>query len=168
MENNSIRGNKEAVRNINGLFQSRMKRGIKLRELSQLTGISTAAISRYERQKAIPEIKTYNKLAEVFGWEKVPIPKIIKPEKRVISLQPEEKNEVSGGVLFTIGFTFEAGHIYQIHMTEKQEKEPVKDCVFCYEGKRGIHHMFREVRGNWTRTYTDAQLIGKIIKEIER
>ena len=40
-------------------------------------------------------------------------------------------------------------------------------CVFRYEGKTGIHHVFREARGGWQRTYTDAQLIGKKIEEAE-
>ena len=39
--------------------------------------------------------------------------------------------------------------------------------VFRYEGKSGIHHKFREARGGWVRTYTDAQLIGKVIKEVQ-
>ena len=39
--------------------------------------------------------------------------------------------------------------------------------VFRYEGKSGIHHKFREARCGWVRTYTDAQLIGKVIKEVQ-
>ncbi|MBQ3457124.1 MAG: hypothetical protein IJG36_11845, partial [Synergistaceae bacterium] len=40
-------------------------------------------------------------------------------------------------------------------------------CIFRYEGKIGIHHSFREIRGGWTRTYTDPQLIGKHIQEVQ-
>lgn len=40
------------------------------------------------------------------------------------------------------------------------------DCTFRFLRKDGIHHIFREVRGGWTRTYTDAQLIGKNIQEV--
>ena len=40
-----------------------------------------------------------------------------------------------------------------------------KGCTFIYLRKEGRHHMFREERGGWTRTYTDNQLIGKYIKE---
>lgn len=41
-----------------------------------------------------------------------------------------------------------------------------KGCIFIYERKEGKHHMFREERGGWTRTYTDNQLIGKHVKEV--
>ena len=40
------------------------------------------------------------------------------------------------------------------------------DCIFQFLRKDGIHHVFREIRGGWTRTYTDAQLIGKHIQEV--
>ena len=41
------------------------------------------------------------------------------------------------------------------------------DFTFIYEGKQGKHHVFRHFKGNWSRTYTDPQLIGKFIKEVE-
>ena len=41
------------------------------------------------------------------------------------------------------------------------------DFTFIYEGKQGKHHVFRHFKGNWTRTYTDPQLIGKFIKEVK-
>ena len=56
---------------------------------------------------------------------------------------------------------FHEGHVYRIISSDKWESE----CEFCYERQAGIHYIFREVRGGWTRTYTDAQLIGKTIKE---
>lgn len=34
-----------------------------------------------------------------------------------------------------------------------------------YMGKEGIHHKFYEKVGKWIVTYTDSQLIGKIIEE---
>lgn len=39
-------------------------------------------------------------------------------------------------------------------------------CVFIYLRKDGKHHIFREQRGGWTRTYTNVQLMGKKIKEV--
>ena len=41
------------------------------------------------------------------------------------------------------------------------------DCIFKYIGKHGIHHCFKEIHGGWSRTYTDAQLVGKDIKEVD-
>ena len=40
------------------------------------------------------------------------------------------------------------------------------DCVFEFTGNTGIHHCFKAVPGGWSRTYTDAQLVGKKIKEV--
>ena len=53
---------------------------------------------------------------------------------------------------------FQVDHFYII--SDSQE------YIFSYVGKEGIHHVFREIRGGWTRTYTDYQLIGKTVKEI--
>ena len=58
---------------------------------------------------------------------------------------------------------FQEGHTYSIKSSDKWESE----CIFRYERQIGIHYVFREIRGGWTRTYTDAQLVGKIIKEDE-
>ena len=38
--------------------------------------------------------------------------------------------------------------------------------VFRYERTEGIHHCFREVRGGWSRTYTDWQLVDKRVLEM--
>ena len=38
--------------------------------------------------------------------------------------------------------------------------------VFRYERMEGIHHCFREVRGGWSRTYTDWQLVDKRVLEV--
>ena len=72
-------------------------------------------------------------------------------------------------------YKFEEGHKYTIQ-GKKVGIKPIGYAgsvhvdnlsVFMYEGKRGIHHFFREARGGWSRTYTDAQLIGKSIKEVD-
>lgn len=60
-------------------------------------------------------------------------------------------------------FHFMVGKCYQIEVKPSGLPEVY---VFRYERKQGIHHMFREVRGEWSRTYTDAQLIGKKIQEV--
>lgn len=162
-----IHGNKKAVRNISGLYKSRMKRGMMQKKLSQLTGIPTAEIRRYEFHKYLPRVKNYNKLAKVFGWEQIPVTQSEAPNPKHSYKKQEELPPIESVKLSAIvKFTFEEGHSYQILMTNKQEKEPIGDCVFRYEGKHGIHHIFREVRGNWTRTYTDSQLIGKGISEV--
>ena len=44
--------------------------------------------------------------------------------------------------------------------------ESGKGCIFVYLRKEGKHHIFSEERGNWIRTYTDVQLMGKHIQEV--
>ena len=38
--------------------------------------------------------------------------------------------------------------------------------IFRYERMEGIHHCFREIRGGWSRTYTDWQLVDKRVLEV--
>lgn len=47
----------------------------------------------------------------------------------------------------------------------KDKKDSSTDFRLVYMGKEGIHHKFYEKVGKWIVTYTDSQLIGKIIKE---
>lgn len=42
-----------------------------------------------------------------------------------------------------------------------------KDFIFEYVKKEGIHHMFIEIHGGWSRTYTDSQLTEKKFEEVE-
>ncbi len=90
----------------------------------------------------------YKELKKVLGWTKkeqytalddIPEPKPVK-----IPVNPV--------------FSFDDGHQYIIDGG---------DYIFGYEGKQGKHHMFREIKGNWTRTYTDAQLVGKKVLEVK-
>lgn len=132
--------------NISNLYFLTMKAGLTVKELSQRTGISD-----YMHGKHAPPQKRYNALAEVFGWEKEK-----RPEQTKTKIEKYEAVEISyedaPPLPKPVEFTFEEGHKYRIHET-KQENDI---CVFKYEGKQGKHHMFREVRGGWTRTYTDA------------
>lgn len=47
-----------------------------------------------------------------------------------------------------------------------ESSDPEDGYVFRYLGKQGIHHMFIEICGGWSRTYTDAQLVGKELVEV--
>ena len=93
-------------------------------------------------------LKAYNELAEVLGCKK-----------------RKKCNPVT--------FTFENGHCYRIYKCSNKSHDVLlspsweRNCIFRYEGKQGIHHCFREVRGGWSRTYTDIQLMGKKIEEVK-
>ncbi|MBQ3456595.1 MAG: helix-turn-helix transcriptional regulator [Synergistaceae bacterium] len=143
------------------------------KELSQMTGISIKSLYDYQRGRRMPSLKGYNALCGVFGWEREK-PKEKKPVKKQVRYVPRKiVIEDAPPLPKPVKYEFEEGHMYQI--SEKtyaidifgQLKGSTKwgEEVFRYEGKQGIHHCFREVRGGWTRTYTDAQLVGKHIKE---
>ncbi len=72
--------------------------------------------------------------------------------------------------------SFIQGHSYIITASPRKKIKPImgivdgpcwdRDYVFIYLRKDGKHHVFKEARGGWTRTYTDAQLVGKKILEV--
>ena len=94
-------------------------------------------------------------------------------ERKSVQEAESEKSEADGmaGIFLPKQYTFDVGHDYEISQSDKLKTHDIMNpatgtgCIFRYEGKRGIHHCFREVRGGWTRTYTDTQLIGKRIRE---
>ena len=74
---------------------------------------------------------------------------------------------------------FKEGHCYRISSTCSVSNSGAKapkmasagiswerQCTFVFLRKDGKHHIFRELNGGWTRTYTDAQLIGKSVTEV--
>ena len=47
----------------------RLERGLSLRKVADLTGISPAALSRWESGKRIPSIESFNKVMTALGAE---------------------------------------------------------------------------------------------------
>ena len=47
----------------------RLERGLSLRKVSDLTGISPAALSRWESGKRVPSIESFNKVMAALGAE---------------------------------------------------------------------------------------------------
>ena len=134
--------NPESLRN------SRQRRGLSVKELAESSGLCVSVLRDYERGRCKPSQSSLLKLYAVLGEDIVDV--------------------VNTSFIFTVD------HIYRI--TDEMAKHRKHDmispisgyaCNFQYKGKDGIHHMFTNVRGGWTRTYTDAQLIGKLIEEIE-
>lgn len=60
------------------------------------------------------------------------------------------------------------GGKYTIQKINDYGDDPEHGYTFRYLGKSGIHHKFVEIYGGWSRTYTDAQLIGKLLVEVSR
>ena len=47
----------------------RLERGLSLRKVADLTGISSAALSRWESGKRIPSVESFNKVMTALGAE---------------------------------------------------------------------------------------------------
>ena len=67
-------------------------------------------------------------------------------------------------------YSFNVGNVYRIWLSSKYNPKTSpsheEDFDLTYIGKQGKHHIFKAIHGDWTRTYTDAQLIGKSIQEV--
>ena len=122
------------------LRRMREKSGLPQREIARRIGVTRATISNYERGNNSPENKRWVKLYEIL------------------------KHEITVHKMFE----FEMSQRYRIYTANRLGRVPQEhiEYEFIYEGKRGPHHIFREQSGGWMRTYTDAQLIGKTIKEV--
>ena len=136
------------------LRNTRLKRGLTEKELAERVGVNVSTIAGYESGNFRPSVRRWKMLKDALEiadtWTE--------PDER----EPEP-----------VKFMFEAGRSYTIKDTGWRNKEcdlisPNSgwNCVFLYMGKSGVHHVFREARGGWQRTYTDAQLIGKRIEEV--
>ena len=146
------------------LRTKRLAIGMSITKLSQLSRVDRSLICGYEKGRHVPTRATWLKLQQGLRGKQVKRERGVKRWRAYTPPSPPLPRE----------FSFELGHIYKIrdvitgqhHLYEISPKYGAL-CEFKYEGKRGIHHCFREVRGGWARTYTDAQLIGKQIKEVE-
>ena len=137
--------------------------GMTMRILSMYSRVSESAIRRYERGSHRPPRKLWEQLQTGLSG------------KRVRKERDTWRDAASESPPPSPSFSFEVGHRYSIRDHNAGGKyvdgfNPQYGtlCVFMYEGKRGIHHCFREERGGWTRTYTDSQLVGKKIEEVQR
>ena len=148
----------EISENLSRLRKLRKHKGLTLRELGNILGISFSSLSQYERGKGLPEPYNYNKLAEIFGWNKVKLSVRERPKPKLFLLRKVED--------------LERGRHYIIFESDRRNNNSVisfawnDSIIFEYMGKRGIHHCFKAVHGGWSRTYTDYQLIGKKIQEV--
>ena len=130
-------------------------------DLSFYTCVSANTISRYERGLSTPSVKMWERIYTLLSREKVS-----KPPDTWQEVQEQFKYE-------PVTFTFTEGQCYSIrnkgvggaHNVCAWNVEDL--AVLRYVGKHGIHHCFKDIHGGWGRTYTDAQLIGKKIREVE-
>ena len=143
------------------LREKRKAAGMTLQHLATLSQLHYSTISDYEKGRRNPTAAIWKKLLQGLSGEPVPVAPSRYTWRKVEPLTPSQPQ-----------FIFDVGHVYSIrdHNFGGAHADGINPqygtlCEFRYEGKRGIHHCFREARGGWTRTYTDTQLIGKKIEE---
>ncbi len=122
------------------LRRMRRESGLSQQKIAFQTGISRTTIGHYEQGVSTPNNKRWLILYE-----------LLKREKTI-------RQKCS----------FKKGQSYRIY-TKRCLGSPESKSMryeFMYEGKRGEHYVFREKTGGWTRTYTEPQLIGKVIQEV--
>lgn len=150
------------------LRTKRLKRGLSIETLAQLVRLKPKTIYCYEAGRCRPSKYYWSCLRRVLNMGKADLELMQKQGDAWITPSKDDSCE-------PVAFTFECGHCYSIRDTPhtagakyEQEINPQSGnfCVFRYEGKSGLHHKFTEVKGCWSRTYTDQQLIGKFIEEI--
>ncbi len=144
--------------------------GLSQSQMAEKIGVSETSVRRYENGLVpLHKVKTsaWSKIKAFLEVQDIS-PAIIAESKLAIGLEDRQKG---------IQRHFIEGKCYKIYgggclgsynrNTSLQGTTWERDCIFMFLRKDGIHHIFREVRGGWTRTYTNAQLIGKNIQEVQ-
>ena len=181
---NIVRKNHRALLNVRDIKNLRTRKGLSVPQLAEISGLSEKSIYYYETLDRIPSVNSYNSLAEALGWDEIkkPAPKISKHSKKKKSVEKKKKSYDAVPIpdekpvpnCKPPAFDFVIGKCYKIFTAspyannERHSQGTVWDKSFTlrYEGKQGIHHVFREVIGGWITTRTDQQLIGKKIMEV--
>ena len=138
--------------------------GLSLRNVADAVGFAAASVRDFEtgRTKHSPKLEAF------LDSYNVPYSTLLLAAQEIA----KEKNCKS------IQHFFCEGHYYRISSKGPYSKSGITApdilsgiatdtlYVFQYLRKDGKHHIFRELNGGWTRTYTDAQLVGKRIMEV--
>ena len=121
------------------------------KELGKRIGLSASTISNYENERrgVSPRVRKWvNKMYRKHQLSK----KVIKSarENTLCAFRPMKCYSINDDdrILHRHFSNFNLGYVFQ------------------YERTEGIHHCFREVRGGWSRTYTDWQLVDKRVLEV--
>ena len=141
--------------------------GLSKKSLAESLGVGRDTIRHWEDGRYTPQKRFEKKLKEIFGEEYVSGEK---PAKLTKDFYDKEylAAQAAAQSLSRIARTFTEGHYYNISDTPNPSDNSVLQQVkLRYEGKEGIHHVFRAERGKWVVTYTDAQLVGKHVKEVQ-
>ena len=140
--------------------------GLSKTSLAESLGVGRDTIRHWEDGRYSPQKRFEKKLKEIFGEEYISVEKTVKHGKDFYDKEYLATQAVAQS-LTRIARTFIVGHSYNISDTPKPSDNSLhQQARLRYERKEGIHHVFREERGKWIVTYTDAQLVGKHVKEV--
>lgn len=131
----------------------RLALGLSQAQMAQKIGVSDKSIWRFERETANTN----------YSQAKEKIRSFLDDALR----RAEDNNNL-------VSHSFVKGACYSIFDSGNGTKDTYetmnpttgKGCIFIYIRKDGKHHIFREQRGGWIRTYTDVQLMGKHVQEV--
>lgn len=144
--------------------------GLTQAQMAEKIGVSEASVTHYENNRfpcgkvKTPAQSKINAFLEVQDIS----PAVIAESKKFLTLEARQKaiqRHFTEGKCYRI---FGGGYLESYNRKSSSMGTTWEcDCIFMFLRKEGIHHVFREVRGGWTRTYTDAQLVGKNIQEVQ-
>ena len=131
----------------------RLSLGLSQAQMAEKIGVSDKSIWRFERETANTN----------YSQAKEKIRSFLDDALR----RAEDNNNL-------VSHSFVKGACYSIFDSGNGTKDTYetmnpttgKGCIFIYIRKDGKHHIFREQRGGWIRTYTDVQLMGKHVQEV--
>lgn len=138
------------------LRKTRLFLNLTQRELSVRLGVSASTISHYENEHTAvsPRVRKWvNRMFRKHQLSK----KVIKSSKdhSLCAFMPQRCYSITDDDKIVHRLTLNPCiHDFSFNY------------VFQYLGTQGIHHCFREVRGGWSRTYTNSHLIDKRIMEV--
>ena len=143
---------------------------ISQQELGNRLGVGRSTICSWECGKNVPKGIHAENLQAIFT-DSLPKSETIKEnpicEKNARYRQQENAEKSAATSRKSIQRSFTVGNCYTISENRLPlDANILQYSILRYECKEGIHHMFREIRGKWIVTYTDAQLIGKYVEEV--
>ena len=154
------------MNNHDKLRELRRTLGLSQRQLARNIGVSDDAISRFELN-SYDEKRTSHAKRKIQSF-------IDNFNGNLTTSTLDEHAHSEKKTTFSFSkFSFSKGKRYFIFDSGNAKgeadyirPETGKGCIFVYLRKEGKHHIFREERGKWIRTYTDIQLMAKNIQEV--
>ena len=154
--------------NRNDIKNLRKTLGLSQQELGEKVGVDRNTISSWERGLNLPRGKLAGNLQAIFDDSPPLTDYENEQRKKRIRETEEEQQKLLAQNIKALSRTFTEGQCYTISESRLAEDGDInQQPILRYERKEGIHHVFREIRGKWIVTYTNAQLIGKYIKEVD-